>query len=64
MTHPDGLEVDDRGDARREGISDADIDLMMRKNPARLLGLYGHGRDRAAPPPSVTCRSGRSRRTP
>jgi predicted metal-dependent phosphotriesterase family hydrolase len=24
---------------KREGISDADIDLMMRKNPARLLGL-------------------------
>jgi predicted metal-dependent phosphotriesterase family hydrolase len=24
---------------KREGVSDADVDLMMRKNPARLLGL-------------------------
>ena len=24
---------------KREGITDADIDTMMRKNPARLLGL-------------------------
>jgi len=24
---------------KRVGISDADIDLMMRKNPAKLLGL-------------------------
>ena len=24
---------------KKEGISDGDIDLMMRKNPARLLGL-------------------------
>jgi predicted metal-dependent phosphotriesterase family hydrolase len=24
---------------KREGISDADIDTMMRKNPAKLLGL-------------------------
>jgi len=24
---------------KKENISDADIDLMMRKNPARLLGL-------------------------
>jgi len=24
---------------KREGISDGDIDLMVRKNPARLLGL-------------------------
>jgi predicted metal-dependent phosphotriesterase family hydrolase len=24
---------------KKEGISDADIDQMMRKNPARLLGL-------------------------
>jgi len=24
---------------KREGISDSDIDTMMRKNPARLLGL-------------------------
>ncbi len=38
MTHPDGLEVA-IASMRKEGISDADIDLMMRKNPARLLGL-------------------------
>jgi predicted metal-dependent phosphotriesterase family hydrolase len=25
--------------AKREGISDADIDVMVRKNPAKLLGL-------------------------
>jgi predicted metal-dependent phosphotriesterase family hydrolase len=24
---------------KRQGVSDADIDLMIRKNPARLLGL-------------------------
>jgi hypothetical protein len=38
MTHPDGLEVA-IGAMKREGISDADIDTMMRKNPAKLLGL-------------------------
>jgi hypothetical protein len=38
MVHPDGLEVA-IGAMKREGISDADIDVMMRKNPARLLGL-------------------------
>ena len=38
ITHPDGLEVA-IGAMKREGISDADIDTMMRKNPARLLGL-------------------------
>ena len=38
MTHPDGLEVAIAA-MKREGISDADIDTMMRKNPARLLGL-------------------------
>ncbi len=38
MTHPDGLEAA-IGMMKKEGISDADIDLMMRKNPARLLGL-------------------------
>lgn len=38
MTHPDGLEVAIAA-MKREGISDADIDIMMRKNPARLLGL-------------------------
>jgi predicted metal-dependent TIM-barrel fold hydrolase len=38
ITHPDGLEVA-IGAMKREGISDADIDTMMRKNPAKLLGL-------------------------
>lgn len=38
ITHPDGLEVAVAA-MKREGISDADIDQMMRKNPARLLGL-------------------------
>jgi predicted metal-dependent phosphotriesterase family hydrolase len=38
MTHPDGLEVAITS-MKGEGISDADIDTMMRKNPARLLGL-------------------------
>jgi hypothetical protein len=38
MTHPDGIETAIAA-MKREGISDADIDLMMRKNPARLLGL-------------------------
>lgn len=38
MTHPDGLEVA-IASMKREGISDADIDTMMRRNPARLLGL-------------------------
>lgn len=38
MVHPDGIEAA-IGAMRREGISDADIDVMMRKNPARLLGL-------------------------
>jgi len=37
MVHPDGIEVA-IGAMKREGISDADIDTMMRKNPARLLG--------------------------
>ncbi len=40
MTHPDGIEVAVQA-AKREGVSDADIDLMLRKNPARLLGLDG-----------------------
>jgi hypothetical protein len=40
ITHPDGIEVA-VGSMKREGISDADIDLMLRKNPARLLGLDG-----------------------
>jgi len=38
MTHPDGLEVA-ISEMKREGVTDADIDIMMRKNPARLLGL-------------------------
>jgi microsomal dipeptidase-like Zn-dependent dipeptidase len=38
MTHTDGLEVA-IASMKREGISDADIDMVMRKNPARLLGL-------------------------
>lgn len=40
MTHPDGLEAAIAA-MKREGITDADIDTMMRKNPARLLGLQG-----------------------
>jgi hypothetical protein len=40
MVHPDGLEAAIAA-MKREGISDADIDTMMRKNPARLLGLQG-----------------------
>src|SRR5215216_2701738 len=38
MTHPDGIEAAVAA-MKREGISDADIDVMMRRNPARLLGL-------------------------
>ena len=38
MTHPDGLEAAIAA-MKREGITDGDIDTMMRKNPARLLGL-------------------------
>lgn len=38
MTHPDGIEAAIAA-MKAEGLSDADIDLMMRKNPARLLGL-------------------------
>jgi predicted metal-dependent phosphotriesterase family hydrolase len=38
MIHPDGLETA-IAQMKRAGISDGDIDLMMRKNPARLLGL-------------------------
>ena len=36
--HTDGLRAFVEG-LRQEGISDADIDLMIRRNPARLLGL-------------------------
>jgi hypothetical protein len=38
MTHPDGMEDMITG-LRKEGVSQADIDLMVKKNPARLLGL-------------------------
>ena len=38
MVHPDGVEAA-IGAMKKEGITDADIDTMMRKNPARLLGL-------------------------
>ena len=36
--HTDGLTAFIAG-LRQEGISDADIDLMIRRNPARLMGL-------------------------
>lgn len=38
MVHPDGMEVAIAA-LKKEGVSDADIDTMFRKNPARLLGL-------------------------
>jgi hypothetical protein len=38
MTHPDGMEDMITG-LLKEGVSQADIDLMVKKNPARLLGL-------------------------
>ncbi|MDX2201493.1 MAG: DUF6282 family protein [Hyphomicrobiaceae bacterium] len=38
MVHPDGLEAAIAA-LKKEGVSDADIDIMLRKNPARLLGL-------------------------
>jgi microsomal dipeptidase-like Zn-dependent dipeptidase len=38
MTHPDGIETMIAA-VKREGVSDADVDLMLRKNPAKLLGL-------------------------
>jgi hypothetical protein len=38
ISHPDGLEMA-IGELKAEGVSDADIDFMVRKNPARLLGL-------------------------
>jgi hypothetical protein len=40
MVHPDGIEAAIAA-MKKEGISDADIDIMLRKNPARLLGLDG-----------------------
>jgi microsomal dipeptidase-like Zn-dependent dipeptidase len=38
MTNADGLE-NMIAAVKAAGVSDADIDTMMRKNPARLLGL-------------------------
>ncbi|MCC7346173.1 MAG: hypothetical protein IT538_02140 [Variibacter sp.] len=38
MTHPDGIE-NAIGNLKAAGVSDADIDLMFRKNPAQLLAL-------------------------
>ena len=38
MVHPDGIEAAIAA-MKREGIPDADIDMMLRRNPARLLGL-------------------------
>jgi hypothetical protein len=38
ITHPDGLEVAIAA-MKKEGLSDADIDTMLRKNPAKLLGM-------------------------
>jgi hypothetical protein len=40
ITHPDGIEVA-VSTMKREGVMDADIELMLRKNPAKLLGLDG-----------------------
>ena len=40
MVHPDGIEAAIAA-MKREGLSEADIDMLMRKNPARLLGLSG-----------------------
>ncbi len=40
MTHPDGME-NMIAAVKAAGVSDADIDLMIRKNPAKLLGLSG-----------------------
>ena len=40
MTHPDGME-NMISAVKAAGVSDADIDLMIRKNPAKLLGLDG-----------------------
>lgn len=38
MVHPDGVEAAIAA-MKKEGISDSDIETMMRKNPAKLLGL-------------------------
>jgi predicted metal-dependent TIM-barrel fold hydrolase len=37
-THPDGLRAYIRA-LREAGITDEEIDIMARRNPARLLGL-------------------------
>src|SRR5712675_1800161 len=37
-THADGMEMMANG-MKREGLSQADVDLMMKKNPAKFLGL-------------------------
>ena len=37
-THPDGMEMMING-MKREGLSQADVDQMVKKNPARWLGL-------------------------
>lgn len=39
-THPDGMEMMING-MKREGLSQADIDLMVKRNPARFLGVEG-----------------------
>ena len=36
--HPDGMEMMING-MKREGLSQADVDLMVKRNPARFLGL-------------------------
>jgi microsomal dipeptidase-like Zn-dependent dipeptidase len=38
MVHPDGIEAAIAA-MKKEGISDGDIETMMRKTPAKLLGL-------------------------
>jgi hypothetical protein len=38
ITHPDGIEQA-VSTIKAEGVSDADVELMLRKTPARLLGL-------------------------
>jgi hypothetical protein len=38
MTHPDGMEAAVAA-VKREGVSDGDLEVMLRKNPAKLLGL-------------------------
>ncbi len=40
ITHPDGIEVAINR-VKAEGVPDSDVELMLRKNPARLLGLDG-----------------------